>query len=85
MIVRLKDQRYNEIMNYQRPLQASLLDRLSRPVTVIHVMIGPRQVGKTTIARQIQDTIGIPAPDSWFIGPLDAGSSAARCQVFRFL
>jgi len=48
-------------MNYQRPLQASLLDRLSRPVTVIHVMIGPRQVGKTTIARQIQDTIGIPS------------------------
>jgi predicted AAA+ superfamily ATPase len=48
-------------MNYKRPLQASLLEHLSRPATVIHVMIGPRQVGKTTIARQIQDTIGIPS------------------------
>jgi predicted AAA+ superfamily ATPase len=42
-------------------LQASLLEHLSRPVTVIHVIIGPRQVGKTTIARQIQDVIGTPS------------------------
>jgi predicted AAA+ superfamily ATPase len=42
-------------------LQASLLEHLSRPVTVIHVIIGPRQAGKTTIARQIQDVIGIPS------------------------
>lgn len=48
-------------MNYKWPLQASLLDQLSRLVTVIHVIIGPRQVGKTTIARQIQDAIGIPS------------------------
>jgi predicted AAA+ superfamily ATPase len=48
-------------MNYKRPLQASLLEQLSRSATVIHVMIGPRQVGKTTIARQIQDAIGIPS------------------------
>jgi predicted AAA+ superfamily ATPase len=48
-------------MNYKRPLQASLLEQLSRPATVIHLMNGPRQVGKTTIARQIQDAIGIPA------------------------
>jgi predicted AAA+ superfamily ATPase len=48
-------------MTYKRPLQASLLEHLSRPVTVIHAIIGPRQVGKTTIARQIQDAIGIPS------------------------
>lgn len=47
-------------MNYKRPLQATLLADLSRPAPVIHVIIGPRQVGKTTIARQIQEAIGIP-------------------------
>ena len=47
-------------MNYARPLQTTLLAELSRPVPVIHVIIGPRQVGKTTIARQILESIGIP-------------------------
>lgn len=47
-------------MNYSRSLQAALLATLSRPTPVIHVLIGPRQVGKTTIARQIGAAIGIP-------------------------
>ena len=44
--------------------------------SVIHVLIGPRQVGKTTIARQIQESVDyrtiyatadspIPLDDSW--------------------
>ncbi len=33
---------------------------LSRPTPVIQVLIGPRQVGKTTIACQIQESIRIP-------------------------
>lgn len=48
-------------MKYERPLTSSLCAMLSRPTSVIHVMIGPRQVGKTTIARQIQESIGIPS------------------------
>jgi len=47
-------------MSYERPLLATLLALLSRPTPVIHVLIGPRQVGKTTIARQIEQAIGIP-------------------------
>ena len=47
-------------MNYERPLKSVLLEALSRPTPVIHVLIGPRQVGKTTIARQIQKSIKIP-------------------------
>ncbi|MBU1170740.1 MAG: ATP-binding protein [Proteobacteria bacterium] len=47
-------------MNYQRPLKTTLSTIFSRPTPVIHVLIGPRQVGKTTIARQIEQTIGIP-------------------------
>jgi predicted AAA+ superfamily ATPase len=47
-------------MNYNRPLQATLLSTLSRPTPVINVLVGPRQVGKTTIARQIEQAIGFP-------------------------
>jgi len=47
-------------MTYERTLKSVLLAELSRPTPVIHVLIGPRQVGKTTIARQIQESIGIP-------------------------
>jgi len=48
-------------MTYARNLFASLSSELSRPTPVIHVMIGPRQVGKTTIARQIRESIVIPS------------------------
>jgi len=48
-------------MNYERPLLSTLRILLSRPTPVIHALIGPRQVGKTTIARQIQETIGFPS------------------------
>lgn len=47
-------------MVYKRQLYETLHAALSRPASVIHVMIGPRQVGKTTIARQVQETITIP-------------------------
>jgi predicted AAA+ superfamily ATPase len=47
-------------MIYERSLQFDLLEEISRPTPVIHVLIGPRQAGKTTMARQIQESIGIP-------------------------
>jgi predicted AAA+ superfamily ATPase len=47
-------------MNYERPLLSTLRADLTRSATVIHALIGPRQVGKTTIAHQIQESIGIP-------------------------
>ena len=48
-------------MSYERSLLSTLRTLLSRPTPVIHALIGPRQVGKTTIARQIQETIGFPS------------------------
>jgi len=45
-------------MSYGRPLLSTLSTLLSRSTPVIHALIGPRQVSKTTIARQIQETIG---------------------------
>jgi len=47
-------------MTYKRSLYETLCATLSRPTPVIHVIIGPRQVGKTTIALQIQENIRIP-------------------------
>jgi len=38
-------------MSFKRHLLLGLRDELSRPTPVIHVLIGPRQVGKTTIAH----------------------------------
>lgn len=46
-------------MDYQQPLVSFLYGELTRPTPVIHVLIGPRQVGKTTIARQIQESTPI--------------------------
>ena len=47
-------------MQYERALLSTIRKELSRPTKVIQVLIGPRQVGKTTIARQVQESIGIP-------------------------
>jgi len=61
-------------MEYKRDLYFRLLDMLSKQTPVVHVLIGPRQVGKTTIARQIRESIDFPAiyasADS--LVPLDA-------------
>lgn len=47
-------------MHYKRPLLTTLRALFSRPTSVIHAMVGPRQVGKTTLARQIEDSIDFP-------------------------
>jgi hypothetical protein len=52
-------------MPYERPLKSVILAELSKPAPVIHVIIGPRQVGKTTIARQMTKPPGnaiLPIP-----------------------
>jgi len=38
---------------YRRPVAAELAARLSEPRRFIQVIAGPRQVGKTTLARQV--------------------------------
>lgn len=60
---------------YRRPVYADVLARAHEPRQFVQVLAGPRQVGKTTLARQVMDAIGIPghfasadAPD-----PEDAG------------
>ena len=60
---------------YRRPVYDEILARAHEPRQFVQVLSGPRQVGKTTLARQVMDAIGIPghfasadAPD-----PEDAG------------
>jgi predicted AAA+ superfamily ATPase len=48
-------------MTYQRTLFYDLQRILKSPSPVMHVLVGPRQVGKTTIARQLADSLGFPA------------------------
>ena len=60
---------------YRRPIYDEILERAHEPRQFIQVLAGPRQVGKTTVARQVMDAIGIPghfasadAPDPEDIG-----------------
>jgi uncharacterized protein len=46
---------------FKRSAFLTLLSRLLEPRRFIQVLAGPRQVGKTTLARQVMDAAGIPA------------------------
>lgn len=45
---------------YQRPIIATLVERLLQPRRLIQVLAGPRQTGKTTLVRQVMG--GLPGP-----------------------
>lgn len=40
---------------HERPLVPTLARALSRPPALLHIVVGPRQVGKTTAARAVAD------------------------------
>jgi uncharacterized protein len=46
---------------FRRPQTQSLRARLAEPRRFIQVVAGPRQVGKTTLVRQVLDELDIPA------------------------
>ena len=45
---------------FKRSVGLTLLKRLQEPRRFIQVLAGPRQTGKTTIARQVAETISLP-------------------------
>jgi predicted AAA+ superfamily ATPase len=45
---------------FSRPANATLLARLREPRRFMQVVIGPRQVGKTTAVRQVLDALDLP-------------------------
>jgi len=55
-------------MMYKRALFKTLLQRLQAPRQFIQVLEGPRQVGKTTLAKQVVDALEIP----WHYASADA-------------
>lgn len=74
---------------YRRPIYDEILARAHEPRQFIQVLAGPRQVGKTTVARQVMDAIGVPghfasadAPDpediGWIYTQWAIGRQAAR-------
>lgn len=46
--------------NFKRPLFPILLKRLKEPRRFLQVLVGPRQVGKTTLAQQVAQELTIP-------------------------
>jgi hypothetical protein len=70
-------------MNYERSLVGSLRAVFSRPTSVIHVLIGPRQVGKTTIARQIEGSIAVPVVYATADSPLPPDAAWIETQWRR--
>jgi uncharacterized protein len=46
---------------YKRPIYEVLLKRLREPRRFIQVLAGPRQVGKTVLARQVMESLDIPS------------------------
>jgi len=70
-------------MNFERPIVRSLRAMLSRPTPVIHVLIGPRQVGKTTIARQIEDSLAFPVLYATADSPLPPDAAWIETQWRR--
>lgn len=46
---------------YKRPIYQTIIERLGEPRVFIQVLTGPRQVGKTTLAHQIKNSIPIPS------------------------
>lgn len=47
-------------MDYQRPVIRKIKQRIQEPRQVLQVLVGPRQVGKTTLILQILEELTIP-------------------------
>ncbi|HMK59871.1 MAG TPA: ATP-binding protein [Dissulfurispiraceae bacterium] len=60
-------------MAYERPLLKSLLSALKKQLPVFQVLVGPRQVGKTTLARQALAKLPFPSFYASADNPLPPG------------
>lgn len=70
------------IANYERRIVSKLADELARMPSVMHVIVGPRQVGKTTAAQQLAERFPgpvhyaaadqmLPPEGSWIVAHWD--------------
>lgn len=76
---------------FHRPLFEPALARLAEPRRRIQVLAGPRQVGKTTLALQLRESVDVPAhyasaddptlrDRAWLVAQWEAGRAAARAN-----
>lgn len=49
------------LSSFERPVGAVLAERLAEPRRYLQVVAGPRQVGKTTLVRQVIEASGLPS------------------------
>lgn len=68
---------------YARPLLGVLVERLTGPRRFIQVLAGPRQAGKTTLARQAIEALPFPSEYATGDGPAPAGSAWIEAQWER--
>lgn len=67
-------------MTFARPQLKPLGEALNRLLPVFHVLVGPRQVGKTTLAKQIQKTWPGPSVYASADAPLPPGPEWLETQ-----
>lgn len=72
-------------MTYQRALFFDLQRIMKSPSPVMHVLVGPRQVGKTTIARQLAESLGFPAVVATADSPMPLDGAWIETQWRRAL
>ena len=86
---------------YNRPIYKTLLSRLKEPRKFLQVLAGPRQVGKTTLIRQVIEALNIPShyasadeptlksavwiEQQWEIGRLQARRSEKKGEALLVL
>jgi uncharacterized protein len=46
---------------FEKPELSILKNRIAEPRRFINVIVGPRQIGKTTLAKQLLDSLQIPS------------------------
>lgn len=67
-------------MEFERPLVKTLAVSLKKQLPVFQVLIGPRQVGKTTIARQVMKKLPYPSVYASADSPLPPGPEWIETQ-----
>lgn len=67
-------------MSYARPLLEVLLERLRQPHRLVQVLAGPRQTGKTTLARQAMEALDLAASYATADGPAPFDPSWLEAQ-----
>ncbi|MBI4518599.1 MAG: ATP-binding protein [Deltaproteobacteria bacterium] len=65
-------------MTFERTAVADIVRALQRKPPLLQVLVGPRQVGKTTVAGQVEKKLGWPSQVASADAPLPHGPEWVR-------